>query len=54
MATTEGDHFVELLAGKIEEIFDPAINFVPTDNQDVCSTCPYAAFCGVQDEKPRI
>ena len=49
MATPEGDHFVELLFDKIEEIFNPALNFVPTDNQDVCSTCPYAAFCGIQN-----
>ena len=48
MATPEGDHFVELLTEKIEEIFNPAISFAPTANQDVCSTCPYAAFCGVQ------
>lgn len=48
MATPEGDHFVELLSNKIEEMFNPALDFVPTDNQDVCSTCPYAAFCGIQ------
>ena len=49
MATPEGDHFVELLSNKIEEMFNPALDFVPTDNQDVCSTCPYAAFCGIQN-----
>ena len=49
MATPEGDHFVELLTDKIEEIFNPALDFVPTDNKDICSTCPYAAFCGVQN-----
>ncbi len=47
MATPEGDHFMQLLDEKIEEIFNPAIAFVPTDNTDVCRTCPYAAFCGL-------
>ena len=46
MATPEGDHFVELLSAKIEEIFDPSIAFVPTDDRDRCANCPYAAFCG--------
>ena len=49
MATPEGDHFVELLTDKIEEIFNPALQFEPTGNQDVCTTCPYATFCGVQN-----
>lgn len=49
MATPEGDHFVELLTEKIEEIFNPALAFVPTDDRDRCTNCPYAAFCGVQN-----
>ena len=49
MATPEGDHFVELLSEKIEEIFNPDIAFVPTDDRDRCVNCPYAAFCGVQN-----
>ncbi len=46
MATPEGDHFVELLSAKIEEIFDPSIAFVPTNDRNRCANCPYAAFCG--------
>ena len=51
MATPEGDHFVELLTAKIDEIFDPALAFVPTDNREICETCPYAAFCGKTSEQ---
>ena len=46
MATPEGDHFVKLLTEKIEEMFDPARDFVPTDDRDRCKSCPYAPFCG--------
>ena len=49
MATPEGDHFVELLTEKIEEIFNPDIAFVPTEDRDRCIHCPYASFCGIQN-----
>lgn len=49
MATPEGDHFVELLTKKIDEIFNPELNFIPTNNHDICNTCPYVAFCGIQN-----
>lgn len=49
VATPEGDRFDELLYEKIEEIFNDMYSFVPTDNRDICQTCPYASFCGYQN-----
>ena len=49
MTTPDGDRFVALLSEKIEEIFNPAIAFVPTDDRTRCATCPYAPFCGKQN-----
>lgn len=46
VATPEGDHFVKLLSEKMEEIFNPDLAFVPTDDRDRCANCPYADFCG--------
>ena len=47
IATPDGDRFVQLLNEKIEEIFNPALAFVPTDERERCENCPYAAFCGL-------
>ena len=34
-----------LLMKKIGEIFNPAIPFTPTDNADICASCPYIGLC---------
>ena len=47
VATPDGDRFVSLLLEKVEEIFNPALPFQPTDNQERCQSCPYASFCGL-------
>ena len=47
MATDDGNRFVCLLKEKIEEIFNPAVPFVPTADTSRCSTCPYAQLCGL-------
>jgi len=47
VATADGDRFVKLLVQKIDEIFDPSLTFVPTDDTDRCRTCPYASLCGL-------
>jgi CRISPR/Cas system-associated exonuclease Cas4 (RecB family) len=40
------EHFNELLLKKIDEIFSADIDFVPTDDQRICQSCPYALICG--------
>lgn len=45
VATPDGERFEELLTEKVNEIFDPHSEFVPTTNPDVCRTCPYALLC---------
>ena len=47
VATADGDQFVRLLVQKIDEIFNPSLTFVPTDDTDRCHTCPYASLCGL-------
>ncbi len=37
--------FGEMLTEKIAEIFNPDIPFQPTDNVDLCSSCPYLGVC---------
>lgn len=49
MATADGDRFVEILCEKVEEIFNPATPFSPTDDGERCAICPYALFCGLDD-----
>lgn len=39
--------FMEKLCGKIEEIFQRDLPFLPTDNKQRCQTCPYAALCAI-------
>ena len=48
VATPDGDRFVEMLMEKINEIFDPQQDFVPTTNTEVCRTCPYILLCGLR------
>lgn len=37
--------FEHLLRAKINEIFNPEIQFVPTDDDAICLTCPYMQIC---------
>jgi len=41
------ERFMELLNGVITEIFDPEVSFVPTDDRQRCTNCPYATLCGI-------
>ncbi len=43
---TVSDSFMQLLDNKLDEIFDPAQSFTPTDDRKRCDTCPYAVLCG--------
>ena len=40
------DDFWNALKSLLEEIFNPAIPFLPTNDANRCSNCPYASFCG--------
>lgn len=40
------DDFVRLLTDKLNEIFNPDVPFAPTDNPNICRTCPYRLICG--------
>ena len=40
--------FVELLTEKIDEIFNPQIAFVPTDDRNRCRNCPYKQLCSIK------
>ena len=40
------ERYIALLDQTIRSIFDPALDFTPTDDRDRCHTCPYAALCG--------
>lgn len=37
--------FERLLKAKINEIFNPEIPFIPTDNDTICQMCPYMQIC---------
>ncbi len=43
--TTVGADFDGMLAEKVAEMFNPDIPFSPTDNTDLCLTCPYLGIC---------
>lgn len=47
VATPEGDHFVQLLNDKVNEIFDSRRPFTPTTDDSRCQYCPYAHICGL-------
>ena len=46
IASPDGDTFVRMLTEKINEMFNPAIDFTPTTDTNSCRSCPYALFCG--------
>jgi CRISPR/Cas system-associated exonuclease Cas4 (RecB family) len=48
IATADGNRFVELLVDKVNEIFSPDLPFSPTSDRDLCRTCPYVQFCGIE------
>lgn len=39
--------FVSMLKDKINEIFDASRPFIPTNDDAICATCPYAQICGI-------
>ena len=39
------ERFNELLAQTVDELFNPAVDFRPTDDATLCRSCPYAQFC---------
>lgn len=43
--TPDGDRFVNLLMQTVNNIFDPAQQFVPTADTSRCTTCPYFRLC---------
>ena len=40
------ESYMQHLAEVINDIFDPAISFVPADDMKRCQNCPYACLCG--------
>ena len=40
--------FTELITEKIDEIFNPQIAFVPTDDRNRCRNCPYKQLCSIK------
>ena len=44
--------FGQLLADKVDEIFDPAVPFVPTSDRTRCQSCPYRNLCFLQPGSP--
>ena len=38
--------YMQQLSGLISDIFNPAINFTPTDDRKRCNNCPYVRLCG--------
>jgi hypothetical protein len=40
--------FMELVTEKIDEIFNPQIAFVPTDDRNRCRNCPYKQLCSIK------
>jgi CRISPR/Cas system-associated exonuclease Cas4 (RecB family) len=45
--------FTELVTEKIDEIFNPQISFVPTDDRNRCRTCPYKQLCSIKGQGAR-
>ena len=45
--TTVAGPFMNHLEAVISDIFDPDIDFTPTDDRSRCRSCPYAALCGI-------
>lgn len=42
---TVSDTYIQLLEKKTDEIFNPTLSFTPTNDQNRCRSCPYAALC---------
>ena len=40
--------FSEMLRDKVDEIFNPQIAFVPTDDRNRCRYCPYKLLCSIK------
>ena len=40
--------FSEMLRNKVDEIFNPQIAFVPTDDRNRCRYCPYKLLCSIK------
>ena len=38
--------FEEFMTEVLSELFDPSAPFRQTDDQEVCSYCPFASSCG--------
>ena len=38
--------FEEFMTEVLSELFDPSVPFRQTDDQKVCSYCPFASSCG--------
>lgn len=41
------DEMAGFVKSKVNEMFNPAIPFTPTDDADRCSTCPYYGLCHI-------
>ena len=39
--------FISLLTGILEEIFEPSVDFTPTEDRKTCANCPYKQLCGL-------
>jgi hypothetical protein len=39
------EEFAENIRKVVNDIFNPAVPFNPTDNKDTCSKCPFEAIC---------
>jgi len=44
---TYSDEFIKLLENLLNEIFNPQLSFLPTDERKRCETCPFASLCRV-------
>ena len=44
---TVSERYMELLEAVISDIFNPALDFIPTDDRQRCRNCPYASLCGI-------
>ncbi len=41
------DDYIRMLQEVINSIFEPTIDFIPTENPDRCQYCPYVNMCGI-------
>ena len=44
---TVSERYMELLEAVISDMFNPDLDFVPTDDRQRCRNCPYATLCGI-------